>query len=89
MPQLSLYLDEDTLKKIELAAKIDHTSISKWVSTKLKESLNNTWPVNYESLFGSINDDTFITHEINDYSIDSEREEIWNIIWIQIYVFIF
>jgi len=57
MPQLSLYVDADTLTKIEKAAKIDHKSISKWVSIRLKNILPNSWPDNYGKLFGSLSDD--------------------------------
>ncbi len=73
MPQLSLYIDDDTLSKIETAAKISKTSISKWVSERLKKSLSNNWPENYGSLFGAVNDDTFIIEKHKSFSYDSER----------------
>ncbi len=76
MPQLSLYIDDETLSKIETAAKINRTSISKWVSERLKESLANSWPENYASLFGSIDDDSFNTEKRKDFSNDSKREEL-------------
>lgn len=76
MPQISLYIDDETLSKIETAAKINKTSISKWVSERLKESLANSWPENYGSLFGSIDDDLFIVHEHKSFSADSEREKL-------------
>lgn len=76
MPQLSLYIDEETLSKIETAAKINKTSISKWVSERLKESLSNSWPENYGSLFGSVDDDSFIVQERRSFSDDSEREKL-------------
>jgi hypothetical protein len=75
MPQLSLYIEEKTLKKIELAAKINHTSISRWVTARLKESLENNWPENYENLFGCIEDDTFSAKRNEKFSDDVEREE--------------
>jgi len=59
MAQLSLYIDEKTLKKIELAAKIENISISKYVTKKLNDSLKDSWPDKYDSLFGSITDETF------------------------------
>lgn len=59
MPQLSLYIDSETLSKIETAAKIEHLSLSKFVVRTLNESLQNAWPENYDSLFGSIRDDSF------------------------------
>ena len=44
MPQLSLYIDENTLEKMILAAKIEKISISKLVVKKLKESFHDKWP---------------------------------------------
>lgn len=76
MPQLSLYIDEETLSRIETAAKINKTSISKWVSERLKESLVKSWPENYRSLFGSVDDDTFVVEKHKNFSDDSERVEL-------------
>jgi hypothetical protein len=76
MPQLSLYIDEETLAKIEVAAKINNTSISKWVSDKLKESLANSWPENYQSLFGAIDDDSFTVKRADNFFGDLERESL-------------
>ena len=76
MPQLSIYLDAETIKKIEKAAAIENTSISKWVSVRLTGHLENRWPVNYGSLFGSIKDDSFSVESIKDFSDDAKREEL-------------
>jgi hypothetical protein len=76
MPQLSLYIDADILKKIEVAAKIDKKSISKWVSERLGESFENNWPANYESLFGCIDDDTFNVENNQVFSTDAKRESL-------------
>ena len=76
MPQLSLYVDEKTLKKIEKAARLENTSISKWVTGKLTQYLDNNWPDNYISLYGSIEDDSFCAEEIKDFSSDIDREEL-------------
>lgn len=74
MPQISLYIDNKTLKKIETAAQLENTSISKWVSGKLAEHLENDWPDNYSSLFGSINDDSFCAETIKEFPTDIARE---------------
>ncbi|MCK4980277.1 MAG: toxin-antitoxin system, antitoxin component [Candidatus Delongbacteria bacterium] len=58
MPQISLYVDEETLTKVEKAAKGEKMSISKWVGTNIQRSLENKYPKGYFDLFGSINDDT-------------------------------
>ncbi len=76
MPQLSIYLDAETIKKIEKAAEIENTSISKWVRVRLTGHLDNSWPENYFSLFGSIKDDSFCAESINDFSEDVKREEL-------------
>jgi hypothetical protein len=75
MPQLSLYIDENTLKKIELAAKIEKTSISKLVVKKLNESFKDKWPENFEKLFGSVTDKTFDVPERMSSKNDLKREE--------------
>ena len=74
MPQLSLYIDENTLKKIELAAKIEKISISKLVVKKLNESFQDKWPENFEKLFGSVTDKTFDIPERMSSENDLKRE---------------
>lgn len=74
MPQLSLYIDNDTLKRIETAAKMEHVSISKYVVKRLNESMDSKWPLGFEQLFGSIKDDTFCRQPENSFSADISRE---------------
>ena len=76
MPQLSLYIDETTLHKIETAAKLEQVSISKYVVRKLNESMFNAWPDNYKNLYGSIDDDTFGVEREKDSSNDIKRESL-------------
>ena len=76
MPQLSLYIDKDTMQKLETAAKIEHLSISKYAVKKLNETLNKNWPENYRRLFGSINDDSFSVENNLKFETDSLREEL-------------
>ncbi|GAB1455627.1 hypothetical protein MASR2M48_09340 [Spirochaetota bacterium] len=60
MPQISLYIDEKTLRKVEDAAMRQNTSISKWVAEQIRSKIEPKYPIDYETLFGSINDDTFV-----------------------------
>ena len=76
MPQLSLYIDEDILEKIETAAKMNDISLSKYVSSILKEYFSNSYPKGYENVFGSISDDSFVRHEFTDFSLDTKREAL-------------
>lgn len=45
MPQISLYVDEETLKKVESAAKRQHVSISKWVSEQIRSKIEPVYPL--------------------------------------------
>ncbi len=76
MPQLSLYIDKKTLRQLEIAAKIEHLSISKYAVKKLNESMQGKLPDYYENLYGSIDDDTFNVEKITDFTNDSTREKL-------------
>ncbi len=79
MPQISLYIDEETLKKIEKAAKKEHLSISKWVGNNIKRSFepkNNTVENNtteWLKLAGSWEDERSVEEIITD--IQNSRTE--------------
>jgi hypothetical protein len=74
MPQLSLYLDQETLKKIELAAKKEKVSISHWVKSKLQSSFDKKWPDNFFQLYGSIKDESLNKPDSLSLKNDSKRE---------------
>ena len=76
VPQLSLYIDAETLKKISLAAKIENLSVSKFVVKKLNESMHDSWPTKYEELFGSITDETFERHDQLSFNDDTVRQTL-------------
>ena len=56
MAQLTVYIDEQTRKKIEIAAKNANASVSQWVKARLTEALEHTWPEKYFDLFGALGD---------------------------------
>jgi len=76
MPQISLYIDESTLKKVENAAMKQHISISKWVAEQIRTRVDPIYPVNFETLFGSISDESFIRPEDISFKMDNTREVI-------------
>ena len=76
MPQLSLYIDEKTLRKLEVASKIEQLSISKYAAKKLNELLNAEWPEHYGELFGSIHDETFSVQKTDSFRYDVPRENL-------------
>ena len=59
MAQISIYIDDDTLKQIEIAARKENDSISKWVKKRLVSSLKTAWPKDYFDLWGALKDDSF------------------------------
>jgi len=74
MSQLSLYIDEKTLRKITVAARIEKLSISKFVVKKLNESMHDSWPDNFDKIFGSISDDSFDVLSSLKFENDASRE---------------
>ena len=76
MPQISLYIDEETLRRIEKAAEAEKTSISKWVGTQLKKTLQTTYTEDFLNLFGSIKDEQFISPTREPFEKDTERESL-------------
>ena len=74
MPQISLYIDEPTLKKVESAAMRQQVSISRWVAEVIRARVNPVYPAHFENLFGSVKDDTFTEPEEIGFEADSDRE---------------
>ena len=74
MPQISLYIDEPTLKKVENAALRQHVSISKWVAEQIRTRIEPVYPPHFEDLFGSISDTTFIRPKEPSFASDTTRE---------------
>jgi hypothetical protein len=76
MPQISLYIDEATLKKLESAASRQHVSISKWVADQIRSKVDPVYPRGYEDLFGSVSDETFTRPIQGDFENDGHRETL-------------
>ena len=75
MPQISLYIDKETLTKIEKAAAKERISISKWVGKNIKKVIKEDYPRGYFDLFGSITDESFEIKKVS-FEQDSKRESI-------------
>ena len=59
MPQLSLYVTQDQLLKIESEAHAENMSLSKWVVSKIMERIEPRYPESWANLFGSVSDSSF------------------------------
>ena len=53
MPQVTIYLDEDTQKRVKKAARAEGTSLSKWIAASLREKTESTWPKAFLELAGA------------------------------------
>ena len=76
MAQLTIYLDEASLTKINKAAKREHCSVSKWVRDQLEQSLKGAWPKGYEKVLGSLSDTDFERPAQGSSRYDSRRESL-------------
>lgn len=52
MSQLTIYLDDSTLKKVSRAAQSEKSSVSLWVKKQLTRALKSAWPEGYFDLYG-------------------------------------
>lgn len=76
MPQISIYVDEKTLRKIENTALRQNVSISKWVAEQIRSKVEPVYPLNFEKLVGSIDDESFIRPIEQNFISDSQRLEL-------------
>ena len=76
MPQISLYIDETTMKKLKEAARREGASISKWVAGRLQSALHDEWPSGFEQLYGRIDDPSFCRPAQPKLENDGIREEL-------------
>lgn len=74
MPQVSLYLNDDTFARVRKAAEAESMSVSKWVAKKLNDAMAEEWPDGFDQLFGSIADDTFKAPGREPFVSDAARE---------------
>ena len=73
MAQVTIYIDDDTLKKIERSARQHKDSISSWVKKRLIGSLAGDWPAGYFDLFCSLRDEGFARPQQPDPKADRGR----------------
>jgi hypothetical protein len=55
MPQVSIYLDRETFRKVRAAARKERCSLSRWARRRLSTSLGG-WPDGYFDVFGALAD---------------------------------
>ncbi|GHT78460.1 hypothetical protein FACS1894104_1690 [Actinomycetota bacterium] len=76
MPQVSLYLEDNILGFARRKAKENKQSVSKYVSSVLAEKYSSAWPKGYFSLFGALQDDSFVRPEQPPFDDDAPRQQL-------------
>lgn len=56
MAQLTVYIDDETRLRIEVAARRADVSVSQWVKQRLTSALQTEWPTGYFEMFGTLPD---------------------------------
>jgi hypothetical protein len=56
VPQITLYVDDDTRKLVERAAKSSGLSQSRWVAEAIRKQAAQSWPPSFLKLAGSFPD---------------------------------
>ncbi|MDR0501666.1 MAG: hypothetical protein LBG97_10605 [Coriobacteriales bacterium] len=76
MPQVSLYLENNVLGFVRRKAKENKLSVSRYVSSVLAEKCASSWPHDYFSLFGALDDDSFTRPEQPSFADDAPRQQL-------------
>ena len=56
MAHLTIYLTDDTERRVRRAAKAAKVSVSKWIADRVAKSVETSWPPEFLALAGSFPD---------------------------------
>jgi len=71
MPQVSLYLDEQSMTSLRTKAKRENMSLSKYVSSILADARASAWPESFWSVYGALTDESFVRPQQPDAKLDA------------------
>jgi predicted transcriptional regulator len=74
MGQVTIYLDDAIVQKMNVAAKSAHLSKSKWIAKTLSEKLEKSWPQSVIDSANSWEDFPSLEEIRTDLGKDAERE---------------
>lgn len=60
MPQVSLYLDEDTMETLRKEAGREQISLSQYTRRLVQNKAEQAWPASFWSTYGALDDPTFV-----------------------------
>ena len=76
MGQVTIYIDDDTEKKMIASAKAKKVSKSRWVTELIREKVAKEWPATVRDLAGSWEDFPSAEELRSDAGQDAEREAL-------------
>ena len=74
MAHLTIYLTDDTERRVRRAAKAAKVSVSKWVADRVAKSVETSWPPEFLALAGSFPDFPDASELRKGYGQDVPRE---------------
>ncbi len=76
MGQMTIYLDEASMREIKRSAEREHVSVSNWARRRLCEAVRHTWPADYFERFGALSDSDLSRPQQSDLATDSDRQSL-------------
>jgi len=76
MGQVTIYIDDETVKKMTASAKAKNMSKSKWVTEVIREKVAKEWPASVKELVGSWEDFPSAAELRSDVGQDTKREAL-------------
>ena len=76
MGQVTIYLDDDTERKMAENAAMLNVSKSKWIANVIREKLVEDWPSNIRALPGAWRDIDAVVNGVEHDTADTERESL-------------
>ena len=76
MAHLTIYLSDDTERRVRMAAKAAKLSVSKWVADRVAESIETSWPTEFVALAGAFPEFPDPVELRKGYGKDAPRESL-------------
>ena len=70
MPQLSLYVDDETMDLLRKNANDRYVSLSRYVRDLIRDRDFGAWPDGFWDIYGALEDDSFVVPSELDSSLD-------------------
>ncbi len=76
MSQMTIYLDEASVRAIKRSAKREHVSVSNWARRRLCEAVRDTWPNDFFTAFGALRESDLDRPPQPSFASDVKRQEL-------------